>query len=102
MSGDEFEAEGGGGVVQAGAPLALHFFLLLLEHFRVERFPMLEPVPQEARQVDSFAPAHAALRAFASDEFLSRLSPAASVCVIAVIALGVPPRAFQPRWRLPK
>ncbi|MEI2726814.1 MAG: hypothetical protein V9H26_25905 [Verrucomicrobiota bacterium] len=36
MSWDEYEAEGGGGVVEAGQPFALHFFLLLAEDFRVE------------------------------------------------------------------
>ena len=73
MGGDEFEAEGGGGVVEAGELLALHFFLRFPEHFRVEGFPIFEEVPEDARQVDSLAPARSALRAFAFGEFLSRL-----------------------------
>jgi len=39
LSEDEFEAEGGGGIVEAREFLALHFFFLPLEHFRVERPP---------------------------------------------------------------
>ena len=73
MSWDEYEAEGGGGVMEAGELLALHFFFRLAEHLGVEGFPVFEEMPEDARQVDSLAPARSALRAFASGEFLSRL-----------------------------
>jgi len=46
----QFEAEGGGGVVEAGELLALHSLLLLAEHFRVEGFPVFEQVTEDARQ----------------------------------------------------
>ncbi len=51
MSWDEYEAEGGGGVVEAGELFALHFSLLLAEDFRVEGFAVLEQMPEDARQV---------------------------------------------------
>ena len=50
MSRDEFEAEGGGGVVQAGQLLALHSRRLLAKDVRVEGFPVFEQRPEDARQ----------------------------------------------------
>ncbi len=64
LGGDEFKTEGGGGVVEAGEFLALHFFLRLPKPFRVEDFPVFEEMPQDARQWDSLAPPRSALRAF--------------------------------------
>ena len=60
-------------MVESGEFLAAHPFFLLAEHFGVEGFPVFEEVPEDARQVDSLAPARSALRAFAFGEFLSRL-----------------------------
>ena len=51
--------EGRGEVLEAGQLVALHLGLLLREHFRVERLLVFEPVPQDARQINS--PAVAAL-----------------------------------------
>lgn len=87
MGGDEFKAEGGGGVVKAGEFLALHFFLRFAEHLGVKGFPAFEEVPEDARQWDSLAPARSPFAA----------SQAAQVCARAVIALGVAKRACQRR-----
>jgi hypothetical protein len=47
---DEFEAEGGGGVVEAGEFLALHFFLFFFEHIWIKWLAIFEEVPKDTRQ----------------------------------------------------
>jgi hypothetical protein len=50
LGGNEGEAEGGGGVLEAGELLPFLPALRLDEDFRVERFPELQRVPPDARQ----------------------------------------------------
>ncbi len=73
MVGNDSAVEGRGHVFEALELLAAHFGFLPGEDFRVEGLLVFEPVPEDARQVDSLAPARSALRAFGSAEFLSRL-----------------------------
>ena len=50
MGGDEGEAEGGGGVLEAGELLPFLPGLRLGEDFRVKRLPKLQQVPPDSRQ----------------------------------------------------
>src|ERR1017187_4281851 len=50
LIGNEFEAEGGGGVVEAGEFFALHFFLFFFEHIWIKWLAIFEEVPEDTRQ----------------------------------------------------
>ena len=73
MVWNEAIVESGGEGLESCELLAFHFSLRLGEDFGVEGFLVFEPVPEDAGQLDSLAPARSALRAFGFPEFLSRL-----------------------------
>lgn len=92
----QFVVEGSGHILEAGELLAFELCLRLREDLRVERHLKLQQVPPDADQLDSLAAARSALRACSLRSHSFRGS-AAQVCALAVIALGLPSRAFHRR-----